>query len=59
LGVQLHADETNPALAATEKVQLLQEEHEGRQQYWLIALGLLLWVLGTETWLAGRVTAKA
>ena len=36
------------------EVVAANEELEGRQQYWLIALALLLAVLTAETWMAGR-----
>lgn len=37
-----------------EAVRLENEALELRQQYWLLLLAALLWVVGLETWLAGR-----
>ncbi len=53
LGVKLQSTETAPEAKADHE-RLANEEVEARQQYWLIVLAMLLWVLGTETWLAGR-----
>ncbi len=55
-GVTLQNDDTT----ATDPQQTLRLEHEAleaRQQYWLILLAALLWVIGLETWLAGRPTS--
>ncbi len=55
LGVRLHTESSaNIALVTQDKQRLANEVLEDQQQYWLIALALLLWVLGIETWLAGR-----
>lgn len=57
LGVKIKAAH-DPALEPQDQERIANEELESRQQYWLIALGLLLWVLGVETWLAGRKPAS-
>lgn len=53
LGVKL---DTPSAATVTgeERERMANEELESRQQYWLIALAMLLAVLAMETWLAGR-----
>ena len=51
LGVKLKSETTLPV---KDQERLANEELESRQQYWLIALALLLAVLAIETWMAGR-----
>ena len=53
LGVKMQAGQGGGVTPA-DRERIANEELESRQQYWLIALALLLWVLGVETWLAGR-----
>lgn len=53
LGVKMQAGHA-AVMTAADRERLANEEMESRQQYWLIALAVLLWVLGVETWLAGR-----
>lgn len=53
LGVKMQAGQAE-AVTPADRERLANEELESRQQYWLIALAILLWVLGVETWLAGR-----
>jgi hypothetical protein len=53
LGVKLDEPATTAA-TSEERERLANEELESRQQYWLIALAVLLLVLGLETWMAGR-----
>jgi TRAP-type uncharacterized transport system fused permease subunit len=57
LGVKLYTSAASEGGAVS--AQLVSEEQESRQQYWLIALAILLWVLGVETWLAGRAGSAA
>jgi hypothetical protein len=58
LGVKLFNEEAK-TLSSPVAAQLVAEEQESQQQYWLIALAALLWILGVETWLAGRAVAQA
>lgn len=56
LGVKLAFVEA-PSLSSVERQRLANEELESRQQYWLLALAVLLIVLLLETWIAGRKPA--
>jgi hypothetical protein len=58
LGVKMHAVD-NATVSPADQERIANEELESRQQYWLIALVLLLIVLAMETWLAGRKSAAA
>jgi len=49
----------NATVSPADQERIANEELESRQQYWLIALVLLLIVLAMETWLAGRKSAAA
>ena len=51
LGVKMKSETILPV---KDQERLANEDLEAKQQYWLIALALLLAVLGVETWLAGR-----
>lgn len=51
LGVKMKSDTVLPV---KDQERLANEDLEAKQQYWLLALALLLAVLGVETWLAGR-----
>jgi hypothetical protein len=51
LGVKMKSETVLPV---KDQERLANEDLEAKQQYWLIALALLLAVLSVETWLAGR-----
>lgn len=52
-GIPLQSD-ASAADTKSEAVRLEHEALESRQQYWLLLLAALLWIIGLETWLAGR-----
>ncbi len=48
------ADNPQAAATAVSATKLALEALENQQQYWLIILAALLWMVGLETWLANR-----
>lgn len=55
LGVRLEDNSTPAGIQAEDKERLALSEQEGRQRAWIWLLGLLLAILGFETWLGGRM----
>lgn len=53
-GIPLRGAGGSEAAQKEETVRLEHESLERRQQYWLLLLAALLWIVGLETWLAGR-----
>ena len=46
-------------VTADNATRLTHEALEGKQQYWLILLAALLWIVGLETWLASKKPSAA